>query len=146
MRFAYLLEAKHAGRLGLEPASRQWWRNCLQRNVGQREARRAEHKTTEEREVDTTRHLQQRVEVLDRREPPQPTCEARTAASAQHGKGIEDGAVADKIEHRVELFGLGDALGEIRALQLDARGAQLLHHSESLLAARGGNDSRAGID
>src|SRR5207253_7620393 len=88
MRFADLLEAKHAGRLGLEPARRHLLRNFLQRHVGQREARRAEHKTTEEREVDTTRHLQQRVEVLDRREPPQPTREAPTAASAQHGKGI----------------------------------------------------------
>src|SRR5437870_12708954 len=78
MRFADLLEAKHAGRLGLEPARRHLLRNFLQRHVGQREARRAEHKTTEEREVDTTRHLQQRVEVLDRREPPrQPARHAR---------------------------------------------------------------------
>src|SRR3989442_1755821 len=107
MRFADLLEAKHARRASRCPTCR-----CRKlRNKWRREARRAEHKTTEEREVDTTRHLQQRVEVLDRRESPQPTCEARAAASAQHGKGIEDGAVADKIEHRVELFGLGDALG-----------------------------------
>jgi hypothetical protein len=45
---------------------------------------------------------------------------ARAAATAQHGAGSEDGAVADKIEHRVELFGFDDALGKIWPLQLDA--------------------------
>jgi hypothetical protein len=33
------------------------------------------------------------------------------------------GAITDKIEHRVELFGLSDALGEVWPLQLNARSA-----------------------
>src|SRR3989442_4655662 len=137
MRFADLLEAKHAGGLALDPARHHLLRNSLQRHVGQREAWCAEHKTAEEREVNAAGHLQQRVEVLDRRESPQPTCEARTAASAQHGKGIEDRAVADKIEHRVELLGFSDPLRKLRPLRFDALCAKLLEEGDALTATRG---------
>lgn len=32
---------------------------------------------------------------------------ASAAAPAQHGQGIEDGAVADQVEHRVQALGFG---------------------------------------
>src|SRR6266851_2979776 len=78
--------------------------------------------------------------------PPQPACEAGASASAQHGEGIEDGAVADKIEHSVELFGLGDALRKIRSLDLDARNAQLLQRGGAVLATCRGDDPNTGGD
>src|SRR5215510_10625380 len=84
MRFVDLLEAKHAGWLCLEPARLHLSRDFCQRHVGQREALCAEHKTAEEGEVDAAGHLQQRVEVLDRGEAAQPTCETRAAAATQH--------------------------------------------------------------
>src|SRR5262249_31000150 len=64
VRFADVLEAKHAGRLGLELARRHLLGDFLQRHVGQRESRRTEHETAEEGEVDAAGHLEQRVEVL----------------------------------------------------------------------------------
>src|SRR3989442_2259092 len=138
MRFADLLEAKHAGGLALDPARHHLLRNSLQRHVGQREAWCAEHKTAEEREVNAAGHLQQRVKVLDRRESPQPTCEARTAASAQHGEGIEDGAVADEIEHGIELLGFCNPLRKLRPLGFVAYYAALLAQVDALQASRDG--------
>src|SRR5215472_532674 len=79
MGFTDLLEVKHAGGLGLEPARRHLLSNLLQRHVGQREPRRAEREAAKEGQVHATGHLQQWVEVLDRREPGQPTGEACTA-------------------------------------------------------------------
>src|SRR5438034_8986934 len=146
MRFADLLEAKHAGRLCLEPARRHLARDFLQRHVGQWETWCAEHKTAEEREVNAAGHLQQRVEVLDRRESPQPTCEARTAAAAQQGEGIEDGAVADKIEHRIELLRFSDPLRKLRPLRFDALCAKLLEEGDALTATRGGDDPHARVN
>src|SRR5262249_16830447 len=143
--FTDLLEAEHVGRLGLELAGRHLPRDVLQRHIGKREARRAEHKAAEEREGYATGHLQQWIEVLDRRESSQPPGEARTAPTPQHGEGIEDGAVADEIEHRIELLGFGDALGQVWPLELDASRAQLFQHSDALLAPRGGDDPRVGI-
>jgi hypothetical protein len=117
-RCASWISSKPNTRVGLafRPPGRHLLRDLLQRYVGQRETRRAEHETAKEGEVDAARHLQQRVEVLDRRQPAQPTREAGAAAPAQHGEGIEDGAVADQVEHGVEAFGLGDALGKVRPL------------------------------
>src|SRR5262245_42571495 len=120
MRLADLLEAEYARRLCFETACGHLLREFLKRHVGQREARSSEHETAEESEIDTARHLQERIEVFDRCEPTQPACEAGAATAAQHDEGIEDGTVADKIEHRVELLSLGDALGKVRPLEFDA--------------------------
>src|SRR5262249_34714383 len=108
--FADLLETKNAGRLRLEPARRHFLRDFLKWHVRQRESRLAEHEAAEEGQVNAARHLQERVEVLDRREAAQPAREARAPAPAQHADGIEDGAIADKIEHRIELLGFSDPL------------------------------------
>ena len=91
----------------------------------------AEHEAAEERQVDAARHLQQRVEVGDRREAAQPAGQAGAAAAAKHGEGIEDGAVADQVEHRVDLLGLGDPLGQVRPLDLRPLGAKLLRASRT---------------
>src|SRR5215468_1340093 len=57
MRFADLLEAKHAGGLGLQSARGHLLGDLLQRHVGQREPLRAKHKAAEEGEVDAAGHL-----------------------------------------------------------------------------------------
>jgi hypothetical protein len=59
---------------------------------------------------------------------------------------IHDRAVADEIEHRIEVLGLGQALGKARSFQLDALDAQRLQHGEALAAARGRDHPRARID
>jgi hypothetical protein len=64
------------------------------RHIRQGEARLPEHEAAEEGQVDAARHLEQRVEVGDRSETAQPPGQARATAPAQHGEGIEDGAVA----------------------------------------------------
>ena len=50
--------------------------------VRQREAWLAKHETAEEGEVDAARHLQERVEVGDRRKAAQPTGQTGAAAAA----------------------------------------------------------------
>jgi hypothetical protein len=57
----------------------------------------------------TAGHLQKWIEVMYGRESTQPACQARAAAPAQHVQGVEDRAVADKIEDGIDLLGLGDA-------------------------------------
>src|SRR5271165_2679702 len=80
MRLADLLEAEDARRLRLEAARRHVLGDLLQWDVGKREARGAEHEAAEEGQVNTARHLQERVEVGDRREPAQPAGEAGASA------------------------------------------------------------------
>jgi hypothetical protein len=121
-------------------------RDSLEGHVRQRETRLPEHEAAEEGQVDAARHLQQRVEVGDRREAAQPPGQARAAAPAQHGEGIEDSAVADQVEHGVDLPGLGDPFGKVRPLDLRPDGAERLQHREPVTAAGGGDDLRPGVD
>jgi len=60
----------------------------------------------------------QRVKVGDRRQAAQPPGQAGAAAPAEHREGIEDGTVADQVEHGVDLPGLGDPFGKVRPLDL----------------------------
>src|SRR5260370_3788871 len=145
MRLADLLEAEYTRRLCPEAARRHLPPDVLEQHIRQRATRRAEHEAAEERQVDAARHLQQRIEVGDRCAAAQPTGQAGAATPAQHGEGIENRAVAHEVQHGVELLGLGDALGKVRPLQLDAYDAQLLQHGEPRLAARGGDDPQVGI-
>jgi len=57
---------------------------------------------------DAARHLQQRVEVGDRIEAAEPAGEARSAAAAQHRKGIQHDAVANQVQNRIDLLRLGN--------------------------------------
>src|SRR5215470_19770346 len=63
MRLPNVFEAEHSGRLRFVAACRHLLRDGLQRNVGERELRRAEDEAAKEGEVDAARHLQKRVEV-----------------------------------------------------------------------------------
>ncbi len=90
--------------------------------------------------------MQERIEVGDRREAAQPAGQAGATTPPQHCKGIEDGAVADEIEHRVELLGLSDPLGKVRPLRFDALCAKLLEHGDTLTTARGADDPHARVD
>src|SRR5262245_19828886 len=98
VRLPDVLEAEHARRLSLVTACLHVGRDRLQWYVRQGEARLPEHEAGEEGQVDAARHLRQRVEVGARRQAAQPPGQACTAAPAQHGEGIEDGAVADQVE------------------------------------------------
>jgi hypothetical protein len=70
----------------------------------------------------------------------------RATTPAQHGEGIEDGAVADKIEHRIELLGFSDPLGKLRSFRFDALCAELFQQGDTLTTARGRDDPYARID
>src|SRR5262249_5401533 len=120
--------------------------DALQRNVGERKAGGSEHETAEEGQIDATRHLQERVEIGDRGEAAEPAGQASPTATAEHVERIENGAVPDKVEHRIELLGLGNVLGQVAPFYLDALRAKLLERREIVLAASGGNDTHARVD
>ena len=141
-----IFEAEHSCWLRPVTACLHIGRNTLQRNVRQGEARLPEHEAAEEGQVDTARHLQQRIEVGDRREAAQPTGQASASAPAQHGEGIEDGAVADQVEHGVDLPGLRDSFGKVRSLDLRPDRAERRQRWEPVTAAGGGDDLRSGVD
>src|SRR5262245_32530574 len=103
MRLPNVFEAEHSGRLRLVAACRHPSHDGLQRNVGKRELRSAEDEAAEEGEVDAACHLQKRVEVGDRRETTQPASQAGATTPAEHPEGIEDGAVADQVEHGIDV-------------------------------------------
>jgi hypothetical protein len=107
MSLTDFVEAKDPRRLGVEPASRNVLGDFLKRDVREREARCAEHEAAEEGQIDAARHLQERVEVGDGIEATEPSGKAGTAAAAKHGEGIEHDAVADQIEHGIDLLRLG---------------------------------------
>src|SRR5205823_13572890 len=110
MRFPNILKAKYAGWFRLIATSGHLISDGLKWNIRQRKARFPEHKTAKEAEVDTARHLQQRVEVGHRSKPSQKARQARAPASSQHGEGIQDCAVPDEIENGVNALPFGDAL------------------------------------
>lgn len=104
MSFANLVELKDARGLGLVFAFRDISGSALQRHIGKWEAGRSEHKASKKRPIDATRHLQERVQLPNRCEPAKPSRKAGPSASPQHSKRIKDRAVADQIEHRVDLL------------------------------------------
>src|SRR5262249_49888238 len=104
VRFANFFEAKHASRFRLVTASRHVISDGLEREIREGKAGCAEHKTPEKAKVDPARHLQQGVEVGHRSEATEKARQAGTTTSPQHGKGVQDGAVADEIKHGVDPF------------------------------------------
>src|SRR5262245_18034218 len=107
---ADLLEAEDPEWAGLETPERQPLGNLPNRLIGQRKLRSTAHAAAKEGQLDTAGHLQKPVEVGYRREAAQPARQAGATAAAQHVQGIENGAVADKVEHRIELLGFSDPL------------------------------------
>src|SRR5690349_18764813 len=110
MRLTDLLKAEDPGWLRLETPGCHLFGNLLERHIGQWELGSTEHEAAEEGQVDAAGHLQKRVEVGNGREAPQPARKAGATTTAQHVEGIENGAVADKVEHRIELLGFSDPL------------------------------------
>src|SRR5258708_10163535 len=146
MGFANFVETKHSGRLRVESAGGNVFGDLLKRHVGKWKTRRAEHETAEERQVDTARHLEERVEIDNRIEPAQPARETGAAPSPQHCEGVEHGAVTDEVEYRIELLRFGDALRKVGAFNLDARGAHAFAHRKTRRIAGCRDDLRAGVD
>src|ERR1700688_176871 len=146
MGFANVVETKHSGRFRFEPPGSNVFSDLLKRHVGKWKTRRAEHETAEERQVHTARHLQKRVEIDNRIEAAQPARKTRATTSSQHGEGIKNGAVADEVEHGIELLRFGDALRKVGAFDLDACGAQAFEHRDTRRIACCRDDLCAGID
>jgi hypothetical protein len=71
--FLNLIEAKDSDRLDVEPTHSGVRRNLLKRHVRKRETGRAKDEAPEEGQVDAAGHLQQRVDVGDRIETPEPS-------------------------------------------------------------------------
>src|SRR5262249_32776242 len=140
MRFSDVLKAEHSGWLRPKSACRHFFGDGLKRNVREGKLRRAEHETAEEAKVDAACHLQEWVEVGDRIETAQPTSQACATAPAQHPEGIKDSAVADEVEHRVNVLSFSDAFRELGPLNLRPVCAEPLELSKALSIARGCND------
>jgi hypothetical protein len=58
----------------------------------------------------------------------------------------EDGAVADQVEHGIDLPGLDDPFGMVRPFDLRPDRAERLEQREPVAAASGGDDLRPGVD
>jgi len=97
-------------------------------------------------EVDTARHLQQRVEVGHRREPAEKARQAGTAPPTKHGERVEQNAVAHQVEHPIDILRLGDVLRQIGPLDFAALGSQLFHYGEAITIARRRDHTHPGID
>jgi hypothetical protein len=69
MRFTNLLKAKYPDRFRLVTTGGYLISDGLERNIRQRKARLAEHKTAEEAKVNSARHLEEWVEVGHRIKP-----------------------------------------------------------------------------
>src|SRR5262249_9319775 len=143
MRLPNVLKAEDSGWFRLIAACRHLFGDGLKRNVREGKLRRAEHETAEEGKVDATCHLQEWVEVGDRIETAQPASQACATAPAQHPEGIKDGAVADELNHRVNVLSFSNAFREIRSLNLRPICAEPLELSKTLSIARGCDDLRA---
>src|SRR5215813_7192934 len=102
VRFANVFEAKHASRFRLVTASSHVLSDGLERDIREGKAGGAEHKTPEKAKVDPARHLEQGVEVGHRSKAAKEARQACMTTSPQHGKGVQDGAVADEIKNRVD--------------------------------------------
>src|SRR5262249_43678848 len=119
MRLTDLVEFENAGWLRLVPPGGDIIGAALQRNVGGRKAGGSKEETAEEGQIAATRHLQEGVEMGDRGEAAEPAGQASPTATAEHVERIENGAVPDKVEHRIELLGLGNVLGQVAPFYLD---------------------------
>src|SRR5262245_9858180 len=146
MRLTDLLEAEDPGWLRPEPPRGHLFGNLLERHIGQWKLRSAEHEAAKEGQIDAAGHLQERVEIGNRRQTAKPARQAGATTPAQHVEGIENGAVADKVEHRIELFSFSNSVRKIRPLRLDTLCAKLLQQADALTAARRGDDAHARVD
>src|SRR5262245_13790236 len=125
MRLTDLLEAENPGWLRPEPPGGHLFGNLLERNIGQWKLRSAEHRAAKLAQANAAGHLKERVEIGNRRQTAKPARQAGATTPAQHVEGIENGAVADKVQHRIELLGFSNSLRKVRPLRFDALCAKL---------------------
>src|ERR1700751_2095266 len=135
VRLMDLFETEYPDRLDVKATGRSIRSDLLQRHIRDREARSAEREAGEESQVNAARHLQQRDEVGDGGQPAEPAGKTGTAATSQHGDGVEQNAVTYQVQHRIDLLCLGDMFRQIRALDLAALGPQLFQHGEAIAVA-----------
>src|SRR5262245_4477015 len=140
MRLPNVLKAEHSGWVRLIAPRRHLLGDGLKRNVREGKLRGAEDEAAEEGKVYAACHLQERVEVGDRIETAQPTSQTCAATTAQHPEGIEDGAVADEVKHRINALSFSDAFREIAYVNLRTVCAEPIKPFKALSISRACHD------
>src|SRR6516162_6003966 len=115
MCIADFAEGENARRLCLVATLGDTADDGLEGNFRERKGRRARHhRAGKDAQMRPTRNLKHRLQA-ERPAATEETHEASMAATTQRGERVEDGGVADDVEHRVDAFGmaLADALGEL---------------------------------
>lgn len=78
--------------------------------------------STEKGQIDATGHLQKWVEVRNRGESPEPTSQAGAATPAKHQKRIKNSAIANEIEHCIDMLALCNSGTEIGTFNFNPLG------------------------
>ena len=102
MRILNLLKTESPRGLCPVYALRDTIENGLERNVRQRNCRRAEHKAAEEAELDSTGHLRDRIEGFNGTNSSEESGFADSSMPAHHGERVQDGGVSDQVQYRVD--------------------------------------------
>jgi hypothetical protein len=140
MRFPNVFKAKHSGRFCFIAASGHLIGDGLERNIRQRKAWVAEPKTDKEAEMDTARHLQQRVEVAHRSKPSEKARQTGAPTRPKHREGIQNRAVANEIAYGVDPFPFSNALRQVVAFYFDAACSECLQLLKAFLVTGCCND------
>src|SRR5262249_9536568 len=146
VRFSNFFEAKYATRFRLVPASSHVISDGLEWDIREWKAVGAEHKTPEKAKVDPARHLEQGVEVGHRSKAAKEARQACTTTSPKHGRGVQDGAVADEIKNGVDPLPFSNATSQIGSFELDTSCPQRLQLFEVVSLTACGKNLCAGID
>src|ERR1700693_304564 len=110
MRVPDIVEFENLYGFCFEHTCRRLVDDFLHGNIRNGKLRSTKDKATKECEVDTTWHLKQRIEALDRIKTAQPSCETHPATSAEHLQRIHEGGVAHQIEHGIDLLAIAESL------------------------------------
>ena len=142
---ANIVELKDASRFGLIDSSGRFIHDGLKRNVRDWKVWSAEYKAAKKCEVNSARHLKQRVEVIHGIETTEPSREAHTATPPQHGKRIHECGVPDKIEDGIDPFAFRDSPWEVRPFNLHSMSSEFFQRLKSCLLASSGNNVSADV-
>jgi len=110
VRLANFVELKDSSRFCFVDSSGRFIYDGLQRNVPDWKVRSAEYKAAKKCEVNSARHLNQRIKAIHGIKTTEPSCKAHTSAPPEHAKRIHECGVADKIEDGVDPFPFSDSL------------------------------------
>src|SRR5215467_2202521 len=122
MSLADFLETKNACGLRAVAASCRPVHNGLHGDFRKRKFPRAQHEAAKEAEMHSAWHLQQWIERAHGSKAAEESGQAKMSAPANHGEGIQQGAVANQLQHGVHAFRvkLADAARKVGRLQFDA--------------------------